>query len=575
MTARPPSTSRLANLVARHIHDAFAAYRIDFRAVSARARQHFEARDGTARRADARRRLGLYRTHLDALVAALRAHPAAERLSDRLLWVSAKAVYSGLIADRQDWDLAETFYNSVTRRVFTTVGVDPLIEFVDTDFEAPPSEGDGCCSQPTTTPDLPRLLREGLLGLGLQAPWRDLAGDVRRAALRIATAAHARGLPVPCRAQWAEPAFFQGAGAYLVGRLEVADAHLPCVLAIAHGDDGLRLDAVLCDEDAVSVLFSFTRSYFSVDTPRPHDVVRFLRTLLPRKRVGELYISLGEPKQGKTELYRALLGWLAGSAERFERAPGTPGLVMAVFTLPGFDWVLKVIRDEFPPQKAITPSQVRARYQWIYQHDRAGRLVDAQPFEHLAFPAARFEPDLLDELLGGCGRTVRREGDQIIIGLAYLERRVTPLNLYVRAAPTAQAAAALDGYAQTLTDLARCGIFPGDLLLKNFGVTRHGRVVAYDYDELVPLGEVRFRRIPPRPDDGWGAAPSFSMHSEDVFPEEFQRFLGLPATLRAPFIARHPELFDAGWWRGLQARVAAGELAEFMPYPEDQRLPAT
>ncbi|MCA9544795.1 MAG: bifunctional isocitrate dehydrogenase kinase/phosphatase [Myxococcales bacterium] len=569
--ARPPSTSRLANQAAQAIHEAFHAHRQQFRALTAQAQACFEARDWSTRQAVALERLNAYRGHLDGLVPTLQA-TLGERLADRLLWVSAKAVYSGLIEDHQDWDLAETFFNSVTRRVFTTVGVDPLIEFVDTDFDAPPTESDERCCTHYYSGGPADLVRHVLLDRPFQTPWVDLTRDARLAGARLAAAAAALGQPPPVEGWFIEPVFYQGKGAYVVGRLALADGRdLPCVLAVRNGPKGLTVDAVLADEAAVSQLFSFTRSYFMVDSGRPHDVVRFLKHLLPRKRRGELYISLGEPKQGKTELYRALLQHLEDTQERFERAPGTPGLVMAVFTLPGFDWVLKVIRDEFPPQKQVTHAQVKDRYRWIYQHDRAGRLVDAQAFEHLAFPADRFEPDLLAELTGGCGRTVRRVGERVIIGLAWLERRVTPLNLYVRERPEPEAQAALDGYADTLADLAACGIFPGDLLLKNFGVTRHGRVVAYDYDELAPLDEVRFRRIPPG-EDGLGAQPGFSVRANDVFPEEFARFLGLPATLRGAFLGRRPEIFEAAWWRGLQAQVSAGKIVEFPPYPPSARL---
>jgi isocitrate dehydrogenase kinase/phosphatase len=301
---------------------------------------------------------------------------------------------------------------------------------------------------------------------------------------------------------------------------------------------------------------------------------------MPRKPRGELYISIGEPKQGKTELFRGLRRHVERGIDRFTASAGTPGLVMVVFDLPGHDLVLKVIRDQFPPQKAVSPAVVRARYAWVYGHDRAGRLVDAQPFEHLDLPAARFEPALLAELLDQCGRSVRVEGrtdgEHVIIDLAYVQRKVTPLNLYIRQASPDRALAAVIEYGDAIRDLALSDIFPGDLLAKNFGVTRHGRVAFYDYDELVPLSSCRIRTLPEQAqgDDAEALHSGFSVGPDDVFPEEFPRFLGLPLPLKQALLQAHPDLFAPQWWREVQARHLAGKIIEIPPYDPARRLHA-
>ncbi len=387
----------------------------------------------------------------------------------------------------------------------------------------------------------------------------------------------ARGATRVAALEVIRPLFFQGKGAYVVGRLTLtAGAVLPLVLALRNGPSGVRVDAALLERNEVSILFSFTRSYLHLDAPRPYEVMRFLHSLIPRKPIAELYIAIGEVKQGKTELYRALVDHLDDTRDRFCAAPGIPGLVMVVFTAPKLDMVLKVIRDDFPPQKDLSPARVRERYGWVYTHDRAGRLVDAQEFEHLAFPRDRFEPDLLEELTTSCGRSVRVRGDRVYIDLAYVERKLTPLNIYVRKAPFEQAVAAVSEYARAIRDLAACNIFPGDLLLKNFGVTRHGRVALYDYDELVELTSMSFRDLPEATsiEDEMSAEPWFAVGARDVFPEEFPRFLGLPQKLRAELLARHPEIFTARWWRKMQAVVQAGKIYEFPPYPPERKLRA-
>ena len=295
---------------------------------------------------------------------------------------------------------------------------------------------------------------------------------------------------------------------------------------------------------------------------------------MPLKRRAELYISIGYNKHGKTELYRDLYCHLQDTDDRFELARGDRGMVMTVFTMPSFDVVFKVIKDAFPYPKHTTRADVQSRYQLVFKRDRAGRLVDAQEFEHLAFSRDRFSDETLRELLGACGNTVSLVGDTVDIKHLYTERRLTPLNLYLREHPDRAEAAVLD-YGQAIKDMAATNIFPGDLFMKNFGVTRQGRVVFYDYDELCLLDQCDFRVIPqPRDayDDLSDSQPWFSVKDSDVFPEEFRSFLGLDARLTQVFAAAHGDLFDARWWRAMQARLRAGEVLDIFPYPPAKRL---
>jgi len=572
---RPQSTSRLANIAARRIFSAFGDHRQRFRVLTRAAQQHFERRDWARARDNATDRLMLYRRAVDGVEAWLRA-TLATKLTDRLLWVSMKAVYSGLIAERHDWDLAETFFNSVTRRIFATVGVDPMIEFVDSDFDQPP----GGQRRPPRLQVRGRVDARGLCAalLADRFPgviWDDKTRDAAAMAERISATLAARGVQGELTADMLVPVFYLGKAAYLVGRLHADGVQLPLVVALRNGPRGVFVDAVLLDESAVSVLFSYTRTYFMVDTPRPHDVVDFLQEILPRKPRGELYISIGQPKQGKTQLYRDLLHHLAQHPEeRFRHAAGTPGLVMVVFDLPGHDVVLKVMRDRFPPEKTVTPDLVQTRYRWVYTHDRAGRLLDAQSFEHLELPLHAFDDALLTELTTSCSRGVWIQGDQLVIGKTWIERRIRPLNLYLRQAAPDDARRAALGLAAAIRDLAACNIFPGDLLPKNFGVTRSGRVAFYDYDEVVPLTACNFRDIPePQTlEQEMADRPWYPVGPDDVFPEEFPRFLGMPGPLRRLLQQEHGELFTAAWWRAMQAQVDSGKVVEFVPYSAEHRL---
>ncbi len=368
--------------------------------------------------------------------------------------------------------------------------------------------------------------------------------------------------------------FHRNQGAYLVGRIRTADQAIPLALAIHNVDGRLFVDAALLTADDVSVLFGFTRSYFHVEVDRPCELIAFLHSIMPRKPIAELYIAVGYNKHGKTELFRDLIRHINRSSDRFEIARGERGMVMIVFTLPSFDVVFKVIRDTFAYPKTTTRRQVIDRYQLVFKHDRAGRLADVQEFEHLAFARDRFSDDLLSELAGAATDTVSIGDRTVDIKHLYTERRMTPLNLYLRDVGSAKAREAVIDYGQAVKDLAATNIFPGDMLLKNFGVTRHGRVVFYDYDELCLVTDCNFRDMPqPRDfDEEVAAEPWFHVAQNDIFPEEFLTFMGLAGELRDVFLRFHRELLTAQFWRELQSRHRAGELIDIIPYRHCQRL---
>jgi isocitrate dehydrogenase kinase/phosphatase len=324
----------------------------------------------------------------------------------------------------------------------------------------------------------------------------------------------------------------------------------PLVIAFTHADEGVRVDAVMLTRNEVSSLFGFTRSYFHVDLPVVSAAVTLLRSFMPHKPVDELYTVLGRAKQGKTERYFALRRHLDTSIDSFVHAPGERGLVMIVFTLPSYDLVFKVIRDRFGAPKNSTRADVMERYRLVFRHDRAGRLVDAQEFRRLRLPRARFMPAMADELLQEAAETCRVEGDDLIIEHCYIERRLRPLDLFLRDADPAAAESAVIDYGCALRDLAASNIFPGDLLLKNFGVTRHGRVIFYDYDELCLVSDCVFRQLPAArfAEEENSAEPWFYVGPNDVFPEQWLPFLFTSPELREVFIQYHGDLLTPEWW---------------------------
>ncbi|MDZ7790457.1 MAG: bifunctional isocitrate dehydrogenase kinase/phosphatase [Xanthomonadales bacterium] len=550
----------------------FDDYNASFSDITRRGRRRFEQGDRAGMRADVVARLELYDELVNETIARLEGL-LANRLFSRSIWRDMRVVFGELIERKLDAELYKTFFNTITRRLFKTRGVDSAIEFVAFDFQ--PSDR---ITHPVArhiyivgerlADTFGRILGDYNFGL----PWMDAPRDADRLAARMSNVLEGdEALSI----ELLETVFFREGRAYLVGRVLGRTRHVPCVIALRCEEGAIAVDALLTRRLQLSILFGYTYSYFLADLPTVADAVVFLRSLLPDKPVDELYSVLGRAKQGKTERYRALYRHLSDhDDEHFEVAEGKRGMVMAVFTLPSYPLVFKLLRDKFAPEKTIKRHEVIERYQMVHRHDRVGRLLDVQEFKSLRFARDRFSPQLLDELLNECSRVVRVDGDDLVIRHCYVERRVRPLDLYLSEVEDLGARPVLVDMGQALKDLARSNIFAGDLLPKNFGVTRSGRVVFYDYDELALLSDCRFREMPKARDDIdiYSDETWFHVADNDVFPEEFPRFMALKREHLSFLEDAHGELFDAQWWQDIQQRIASGEALDVAPYGSEAQL---
>jgi len=560
----------LARDCARAIFDAFGDYNAEFRDVTRRARLRFEQRDWVGGRRDAMERIDLYDRYVGHTTEMLR-NRLGERATDRKLWLHIKRCFEDEIADFIDLEFEKTFFSSISRRLFATVGVDPEVEFVALDLDPLSKVRPPQALNAYDYTGLPETLVEEILeDHSFESPWRDFKGSVDFVVRELARAWEPLGgLERLDRVEFMRPIFYQNTRAYLVGRALGAAQPQPVVIALKNTPEGVAVDALLASVRDTSILFGFTRSYFHADLETVHDAVMFLRSILPRKPLAELFTVLGRARQGKTETYRTFFRHLENSSDLIVEAPGDRGMVMAVFTLPSFDVVFKVIRDRFAYPKTVVRRDVLDKYYLVFRHDRAGRLVDAQEFKMLRFPKTRFDPELLEHLLESAAETVRVDGDDIVIAHCYVERRMRPLNLYLaEASPLAARHAVLD-YGQAIRDLAATNIFPGDLLLKNFGVTRNGRVIFYDYDELCLVTECKFRKLPEARsmEEEMQSEAWFFVDDADVFPEQFISFLGLEPAQLETFLEHHGDLLTPAFWRDMKRRHEAGEVVEVLPYP--------
>ena len=570
-----------ASEIARAILAGFDKHYRLFREASARARQLFERADWTALRLLARERIEMYDRRVAEAVAALLARfPEAE--TDESLWPAIKLAYIPLLHEHRQPECAETFYNSVACRVLYRRYYRNEFIFWRPAVATEHLEGEELAyrSYYPLRKGLRRTLAAIVRGFGLANPWEDLHRDLRNVlrALRARFPRPARARP-SLQIQVLGSLFFRNKAAYAVGKIVNGNLEVPFAVPILQNERGeLYLDALLLDADQLIILFSFARAHFFVDMEVPAAYVSFLRQLMPRKPRAEMYMCVGLAKQGKTMFYRDLFYHLKHSSDNFVVAPGIKGMVMLVFTLPSFPYVFKVIRDRFAPPKEMDRQTVKDKYLLVKYHDRVGRLADTLEYSLVALPLERFDAALLDELKSEAASNIEIEGDRVVIGHVYIERRMQPLNLYLAEAgqdgDAERIRQALHEYGYAIKELAGAGIFPGDMLLKNFGVTRHNRVVFYDYDEIAYMVECNFRRIPPPRsiEDEMSDEPYYSVGPHDVFPEQFARFLVSDPQARAIFLERHADLMDPEFWSGKQARIRAGIQEDVYPYPEAIRF---
>jgi isocitrate dehydrogenase kinase/phosphatase len=554
----------------------FIEYREQFRELTLSSKARFESSAWLAVQEAGATRLALYHTHARDVTARIREH-CGEFEIDGPTWRDAKAAYVDLIRFHPDYELFETFFNSIHRELTDDADVNEDEMFVHSAFDAPPVQPDEPiyeCYEPRD--DVALTVKQLLLSYDFKLPWQNISRDVWNMLRSIAELhPHIRDLD-GVRIEVLKSVFYRNKAAHLIGKLVYKEQMWPLALPILvdPADGTIFVDTLICDTDELSVLFSFTRSYFMVDAPVPWVMIDYLQALLPGKKRWELYTSIGLHKHGKTEFFRGFLEHLVNSDDKFVIAPGIKGMVMAVFTLPSYQTVFKIIKDVFPPQKDVTRELVKEKYYIVKTHDRVGRMADTQEFSNMSFPRERFSADVLDELRKVARSSITLTDDRVVVKHLYAERLMTPLNLYLETATDEQLLEVLDEYGNAIKQLAAANIFPGDMLLKNFGVTRHGRVVFYDYDEICYLTDVNFRKVPDAhtPEEEMSAEPFFSVGPSDVFPEEFKRFLFGRPNIKQLFTSMHGELFDSEYWKGLQQAIRDGQIMDVFPYRRKKRF---
>jgi isocitrate dehydrogenase kinase/phosphatase len=568
----PHSSNQFQSKVAYHILGGFDKSYRWFCRITGGAQQRFEQALWRETQLAIKERIHIYEQSLSDVVAEIYQQILPHQQNNEF-WVGLKAQYLKLLNDHPQFELAETFYNSVIGRIFKHQKIDNELMFLlPSRCYLPGQDRHKVINSFDTTGTVGEMLQSIFRLYRFEMAFEDKARDLLNLDRALREKLNQQQLADVTAVEMLKPVFYRGKAAYLIGRICLPEETLPFVIALMVSETKqLAVDALLMDRKDLSVIFGFARSYFMADTQYPAEVVAFLHQLLPNKKHFELYISLGLYKHGKTIFYRNFLQHLEASDDQFEIAPGIKGLVMAVFHLPSYGVVFKIIKDEFGESKKISRAHVKECYKLVKMTDRVGRMADTHEYMNFRLPRHRISQSLLDELLHTSKSSIELTDEEVIIKHLYIERKMTPLNIYLEQEQDPdKIRQAIDDLGVCIKQIAAANIFPGDMLHKNFGMTRHGRVIFYDYDEICYMRERTFRELP-KSDDPY-AADTLSVGPNDVFPEQFEHFIVGKKHLKILLKELHPELMSPFYWQQLQAKAALGEVQHFTPYAESKRF---
>ena len=575
--AAASSLDECSELVARWILAEFDAYYVESRNIPTLAKSAFERRDPAASLDLSLRRLSVYSVSVHALARRLR-EVLPSITEDEASWVRIEARYLVLIERRYESDIAFAYIHSARRMVYE--GMWKPVEYAFLDHREPTVKRAAAvrldfpiAPGADLTPIIDRVLDVPRFERG----WRDREGDVRRVAERIKSMLN--GDPRrPVKLQMTDAGFFRNRGAYVVGRIVFDDASAtPLILALLNHEAGVYVQAVLAGEADAHNLFSSTLANFHVTNNHYHELAAFLHTVMPTRRLGLHYSTIGFNHVGKVAVMNELREELAEHREVFTTAVGFRGSVAIGFAAPSSDYNLKVIRDtptnqykwgEFPGIGAVLD-----KYRRVHEIDRTGSMLDNIIYYNLELDPAWFEPELLHELLRDAAESVSLHGDTVIMKHLIVQRRVRPLPVFLRDATPDAAREVIVNLGHCIKNNAAANVFNKDLDARNYGVSRFHKVYLFDYDALEPLTRVRIRSNAGR-FDGEDDIPDWFFEDGVIFlPEEIESGFRLrDRALRRLFRDVHGDLLTTGYWECLQDDLERGQVPGIRLYPEQRKL---
>ena len=574
----------IATKLARAVFAGFEAMFATFLNITLGAQSRFEQRQYHEVQSAMRERLQVYERQVKSVSEAVKVIAYAE-LSCPQTWQLAKNIYGNMVKNHENEPIAHTFFNSTFGAIWDDKKIRTVHLFVlKAKYRTQPRPYDSLVKRISLQHGFNSAIKTLITNQVFRVPFSNLNQDVATLQATLT-----QGAKQQCRQvyelinlndgyiEYAYSHFYRNKACYLIGRCIAKNGdNMPFAIAILNTPKGLKIDAVMMGADQLSLLFGFARTYFMVDTDQPARYVDYLSVLMPHKQRFELFNAIGFIKHAKTEFYRYKVDTTKNSPESFKyvAAPGTPGMVMLVFTIAGSDHVYKVIKDKFSAPKTATKAQVKEKYNFVKQADRVGRLVDTHEFRYLAFDLSRFSEQLLQQMKEHIGSSLIISGKALILKHVYVERKMTPLNLYINDCDSKALSQVMLDYGRAIKDLAGANIFPGDMLMKNFGVTRWGRVVFYDYDEICPLTDCNFREVPQTQNalEELSSDSYFDIEPNDIFPSQFKVFFSANELAFNAFNSHHSDLFNAQFWQTCQQQVQQGYLPDVYPYKQSWRF---
>lgn len=574
----------IATKLARAVFAGFEAMFATFLNITLGAQSRFEQRQYHEVQSAMRERLQVYERQVKSVSEAVKVIAYAE-LSCPQTWQLAKNIYGNMVKNHENEPIAHTFFNSTFGAIWDDKKIRTVHLFVlKAKYRTQPRPYDSLVKRISLQHGFNSAIKTLITNQVFRVPFSNLNQDVATLQANLT-----QGAKQQCRQvyelinlndgyiEYAYSHFYRNKACYLIGRCIAKNGdNMPFAIAILNTPKGLKIDAVMMGADQLSLLFGFARTYFMVDTDQPARYVDYLSVLMPHKQRFELFNAIGFIKHAKTEFYRYKVDTTKNSPASFKyvAAPGTPGMVMLVFTIAGSDHVYKVIKDKFSAPKTATKAQVKEKYNFVKQADRVGRLVDTHEFRYLAFDLSRFSEQLLQQMKEHIGSSLIISGKALILKHVYVERKMTPLNLYINDCDSKALAQVMLDYGRAIKDLAGANIFPGDMLMKNFGVTRWGRVVFYDYDEICPLTDCNFREVPQTQNalEELSSDSYFDIEPNDIFPSQFKVFFSANELAFNAFNSHHSDLFNAQFWQTCQQQVQQGYLPDVYPYKQSWRF---
>ncbi|MBB1404299.1 bifunctional isocitrate dehydrogenase kinase/phosphatase [Pseudoalteromonas sp. SG44-5] len=574
----------IATKLARAVFAGFEAMFATFLNITLGAQSRFEQRQYHEVQSAMRERLQVYERQVKSVSEAVKVIAYAE-LSCPQTWQLAKNIYGNMVKNHENEPIAHTFFNSTFGAIWDDKKIRTVHLFVlKAKYRTQPRPYDSLVKRISLQHGFNSAIKTLITNQVFRVPFSNLNQDVATLQATLT-----QGAKQQCRQvyelinlndgyiEYAYSHFYRNKACYLIGRCIAKNGdNMPFAIAILNTPKGLKIDAVMMGADQLSLLFGFARTYFMVDTDQPARYVDYLSVLMPHKQRFELFNAIGFIKHAKTEFYRYKVDTTKNSPASFKyvAAPGTPGMVMLVFTIAGSDHVYKVIKDKFSAPKTATKAQVKEKYNFVKQADRVGRLVDTHEFRYLAFDLSRFSGQLLQQMKEHIGSSLIISGKALILKHVYVERKMTPLNLYINDCDSKALAQVMLDYGRAIKDLAGANIFPGDMLMKNFGVTRWGRVVFYDYDEICPLTDCNFREVPQTQNalEELSSDSYFDIEPNDIFPSQFKVFFSANELAFNAFNSHHSDLFNAQFWQTCQQQVQQGYLPDVYPYKQSWRF---